>query len=239
MIGIFFPTTIHPIFSLNFYLIFLRLTNNILSTAQQVWLQKLGGAKNPMMKPSDDILKEDHLQIQKPVSELNSVQTKTRQEEKLTPEGLRPGERFVITNIFFLTSSSCFLYCGLNKLSFRFKLLKEQEVMRRQQREEEKRKAEEAAIRGSQMENDELENESSSFERGNGTSSVGAVVIDDTSAVAVHDSSALKAVNGDLSGRDQKHDEKTNYAVETSEVSAPTEVCAKDEQPDNKQKVEW
>ncbi|KAG5236157.1 ALBINO3 protein [Salix suchowensis] len=42
------------------------LTNNILSTAQQVWLQKLGGAKNPMMKPSDEILKEDHLQIQKP-----------------------------------------------------------------------------------------------------------------------------------------------------------------------------
>ncbi|KAJ6355973.1 hypothetical protein OIU78_004156 [Salix suchowensis] len=186
------------------------LTNNILSTAQQVWLQKLGGAKNPMMKPSDDVLKEDLLQIPKPVSELNSVQTKTRQEEKLTPEGLRPGERF--------------------------KLLKEQEVMRRQQREEEKRKAEEAAIRGSQMENDELENESSSFEKGNGISSVGAVVIDDTSAVAVQDSSALKAVNGDLSGRDQKQDEKTNYAVETSEVSAPTEVCARDEQPDNKQK---
>lgn len=237
MIGNFFPTTIHPIFSL-FYLIFLRLTNNILSTAQQVWLQKLGGAKNPMMKPSDDILKED-LQIQKPVSELNSVQTKTRQEEKFTPEGLRPGERFVITSIFFLTSSSCFLYCGLNKLSFRFKQLKEQEMMRRQQREEEKRKAEEAAIRGSQMENDELENESSSFERGNGISSVGAVVIDDTSSVAVHDSSALKAVNGDLSGGDQKQDENTNYAVETSEVSAPTEVCARDEQPDNKQKVEW
>ncbi|KAF9673385.1 hypothetical protein SADUNF_Sadunf10G0018600 [Salix dunnii] len=185
------------------------LTNNILSTAQQVWLQKLGGAKNPMMKPSDDILKED-LQIQKPVSELNSVQTKTRQEEKFTPEGMRPGERF--------------------------KKLKEQEMMRRQQREEEKRKAEEAAIRGSQMENDELENESSSFERGNGISSVDAVVIDDTSAVAVHDSSALKAVNGDLSGGDQKQDENTNYAVETSEVSAPTEVCARDEQPDNKQK---
>ena len=111
--------------------------------------------------------------------------------------------------------------------------------MRRQQREEEKRKAEEAAIRGSQMENDELENESSSFERGNGISSVGAVVIDDTSSVAVHDSSALKAVNGDLSGGDQKQDENTNYAVETSEVSAPTEVCARDEQPDNKQKVEW
>ncbi|KAJ6431047.1 hypothetical protein OIU84_018531 [Salix udensis] len=187
------------------------LTNNILSTAQQVWLQKLGGAKNSYDEsPVMIILKEDQLQIQKPVSELNSVQTKTRQEEKFTPEGLRPGERF--------------------------KLLKEQEVMRRQQREEEKRKAEEAAIRGSQMENNELENESSSFERGNGISSVGAVVIDDTSAVAVHDSSALKAVNGDLSGRDQKQDEKTNYAVETSEVSAPTEVCARDEQPDNKQK---
>jgi YidC/Oxa1 family membrane protein insertase len=89
------------------------------------------------------------------------------------------------------------------------------------------------------MENDELENESSSFERGNGTSSVGAVVIDDMSAVAFHDSSALKVVNGDLSGQDQKQDEETNYVVETSEVSAPTEVCARDEQPDNKRKVEW
>ncbi|KAI5572902.1 hypothetical protein BDE02_10G044300 [Populus trichocarpa] len=186
------------------------LTNNILSTAQQVWLQKSGGAKNPMMKSSDDIVKEDQLQIQKPVSELNSVQTKTRQEEKFTPEGLRPGERF--------------------------EQLKEQEARKRQQREEEKRKAEEAAGRGSQMENDELENESSSFERGNGTSSVGAVVIDDMSAVAFHDSSALKVVNGDLSCQDQKQDEKTNYVVETSEVSAPTEVCARDEQPDNKQK---
>jgi YidC/Oxa1 family membrane protein insertase len=224
---------------LKFCLIFCRLTNNILSTAQQVWLQKSGGAKNPMMKSSDDIVKEDQLQIQKPVSELNSVQTKTRQEEKFTPEGLRPGERFVITNLFFLTSSSCFLYCGLNKLSFRFEQLKEQEARKRQQREEEKRKAEEAAGRGSQMENDELENESSSFERGNGTSSVGAVVIDDMSAVAFHDSSALKVVNGDLSGQDQKQDEETNYVVETSEVSAPTKVCARDEQPDNKRKVEW
>ncbi|PNT25369.1 hypothetical protein POPTR_008G182000v4 [Populus trichocarpa] len=171
------------------------LTNNILSTTQQVWLQKLGGAKNPVTKFSNDIVKEDQLQVQKPISELNSIQTKTRQEEKLTPEGSRPGERF--------------------------KQLKEQEARRRQQREEEERTAEEAAGRGSQMENNE--HDSSSFIRGNGNSPVGAAVIDDASTAAIHDSSALKVVNGDLSGQDQKQDGETNSIVEKSEVSAPTE----------------
>jgi YidC/Oxa1 family membrane protein insertase len=199
-----------------------------------VWLQKLGGAKNPVTKFSNDIVKEDQLQVQKPISELNSIQTKTRQEEKLTPEGSRPGERSVITNLSFLTSSSQFLYHGLNILSFRFKQLKEQEARRRQQREEEERTAEEAAGRGSQMENNE--HDSSSFIRGNGNSPVGAAVIDDASTAAIHDSSALKVVNGDLSGQDQKQDGETNSIVEKSEVSAPTEVCARDELHNNKQK---
>ncbi|KAK8537299.1 hypothetical protein V6N12_043465 [Hibiscus sabdariffa] len=41
------------------------LTNNILSTAQQVWLQKLGGAKNPAKQINDDIIKEEQARLQK------------------------------------------------------------------------------------------------------------------------------------------------------------------------------
>lgn len=72
-----------------------RFTNNILSTVQQVWLQKFGGAKNPMREFSDSI-KEGQLEIQKPVSRLNSTKEEVRQREKLTVEGVRPGERFVV-----------------------------------------------------------------------------------------------------------------------------------------------
>lgn len=73
-----------------------RFTNNILTTSQQVWLQKFGGAKNPISQLSDAIIEEDEPQIQKSVSELNLTQKVIRQEEKLTPEGLRPGERLIV-----------------------------------------------------------------------------------------------------------------------------------------------
>lgn len=83
-------------------------TNNILSTLQQIWLQKLGGAKNPVRQILDDSVKDDLVQIQKPVSELNSIKVeearkgerltleepKARKDEKLTSEGTQPGERF-------------------------------------------------------------------------------------------------------------------------------------------------
>ncbi|CAJ1853564.1 unnamed protein product [Sphenostylis stenocarpa] len=97
------------------------LTNNILSTAQQVWLQKLGGAKNPVRQVPGDIMKNDVTQVQKSISKLNSTAAEeTRQNEKKS-EGPRAGDRF--------------------------KQLKEQEARRRQQREEEKRKSMEAAAR--------------------------------------------------------------------------------------------
>ncbi|KFK44506.1 hypothetical protein AALP_AA1G265700 [Arabis alpina] len=102
------------------------LTNNILSTAQQVWLQKYGGAKNPVEKLTNLVMKEDKTQkveksisemvIQKSVSELKIPREKSG--EKVTPEGPKPGERF--------------------------RLLKEQEAKRRQEKEEERRKAEAA-----------------------------------------------------------------------------------------------
>lgn len=118
------------------------LTNNILSTIQQVWLQKLGGAKNPVMQFTD--IAEEEVQVQKPVSGSNT-QKKSRQEEKLTPEGLHPGERF--------------------------KQLKEQEARRRRQREEEKSRTEEALARGSQLTDKGDEIESNVLEKENGAGS--------------------------------------------------------------------
>lgn len=97
------------------------LTNNILSTAQQVWLQKLGGAKNPVRQVPNDIMKDDLTQVQKSISKLNSTKVEEARQSEKTSEGPRPGERF--------------------------KQLKEQEARRKQQREEEKRKAMEAAAK--------------------------------------------------------------------------------------------
>lgn len=92
------------------------LTNNILSTGQQVWLQKLGGAKVPTLKLSDDTPKKEQPQIQKLVSEATIAKKK---DANPTSDKPRQGERF--------------------------KQLKEQEARKRQQREEEKRRAEVAA----------------------------------------------------------------------------------------------
>ncbi|KAF8107958.1 hypothetical protein N665_0116s0155 [Sinapis alba] len=102
------------------------LTNNILSTAQQVWLQKYGGAKNPMEKLTNLVMKEDKTQkvdksiseplVQKSVSELRIPREKDG--EKVTSQGPKPGERF--------------------------RLLKEQEAKRRREKDEEMKKAEAA-----------------------------------------------------------------------------------------------
>lgn len=108
------------------------LTNNILSTAQQVWLQKLGGAKIPVKQFSTDVIKEDQPRVEKSIPDLTLTQKDTRKGEKLIADGLRPGDRF--------------------------KQIKEQEARKRRQREEEKRKAEEAAANASQIPN-ERENE--------------------------------------------------------------------------------
>ncbi|KAL1198292.1 ALBINO3-like protein 1 [Cardamine amara subsp. amara] len=91
------------------------LTNNILSTAQQVWLQKYGGAKNPVDKFTNLVMKEDKTKkVEKSISELKIPKEKA----KVTPEGPKPGERF--------------------------RLLKEQEAKRRREKEEERQKAEAA-----------------------------------------------------------------------------------------------
>ncbi|XP_039122343.1 ALBINO3-like protein 1, chloroplastic [Dioscorea cayenensis subsp. rotundata] len=97
------------------------LTNNILSTAQQIWLQKLGGAKNPVKQFSDRAAKEESFnmqsslsEIQKSVQDLEIDKSKDSQREKVNSGGLQPGERF--------------------------KQIKEQEARRRKQREEQRLK---------------------------------------------------------------------------------------------------
>ncbi|KAL8520049.1 hypothetical protein ACS0TY_010835 [Phlomoides rotata] len=105
-------------------------TNNILSTVQQVWLRKLGGAKNPIKQLSDDIIKKEQSQVLKSTSESPPAKTVVQKEVKLTSEGLRPGERF--------------------------KQLKEQEARRKKQIEEDRRKAEEAADKSVQITNGDL-----------------------------------------------------------------------------------
>lgn len=80
----------------HFYCVLRRLTNNILSTAQQVWLQKLGGAQNPVKQYGNDIEKELS-EIQKSVSEIDSTRKVPKKTEKLTSGGLSPGERLTFT----------------------------------------------------------------------------------------------------------------------------------------------
>ncbi|WMV28990.1 hypothetical protein MTR67_022375 [Solanum verrucosum] len=65
------------------------LTNNILSTSQQVWLQKFGGAKVPTLK--DDTPRKEQPQIQKLVSEATIARKK---DGNPTSDKSRQGERF-------------------------------------------------------------------------------------------------------------------------------------------------
>ncbi|KAI5352167.1 hypothetical protein L3X38_005058 [Prunus dulcis] len=184
-------------------------TNNILTTAQQVWLQKFGGAKNPVSQLSDNFIKEVEPQIQKSVSELKLTQKDTRQEEKLTPEGLRPGERF--------------------------KMIKEQEARRKQQREEEKRKVEEAAAKGTQITNGRHEGEARLLDTENGAAVelVGEKSEERHSQTTTYSSSDVGvSVNGDRSIQDLKEDHNTVSVLkmENIEVSANLEVERRDEQ---------
>ncbi|KAK1415792.1 hypothetical protein QVD17_31579 [Tagetes erecta] len=89
------------------------LTNNILSSAQQIWLQKMGGANNPAKKINFEMLKEDQPKVQESVFRATSVKEPPKI-EKPDSQGYRPGERF--------------------------KQLKEQEARRKQQKEAEKAK---------------------------------------------------------------------------------------------------
>lgn len=175
------------------------LTNNILSTAQQVWLQKLGGAKNPAKQLNDDIIKEEQVRLQKSLSELNATRKETKQ-ENLTPEGMRPGERF--------------------------KQLKEQEERRKQQREEERRKALEAAAKADRLKNEGHEIDSSIIDKENGAATVSSSEKNENyQSLAGQGSSDLGVVNGDPSSQDLK--ENQNKASSFSKDSESLEHLEK------------
>ncbi|XP_057949422.1 ALBINO3-like protein 1, chloroplastic [Malania oleifera] len=182
-------------------------TNNILSTAQQVWLQKLGGAKNPAKQFSDAIGKEEPSQIQKTLFETNSMKAVAKQGEKLTPEGPRPGERF--------------------------KQIKEQEARIRRQREEEKRRAEEASADRIQITNEGHEKEPSLVERENG----GVTKFDDGGNERFqsvnHESLSGEqlVVNGGLSSQESMEDQKKPFLkIKTDEISSAYRVDGRDGQ---------
>nr|XP_043613102.1 ALBINO3-like protein 1, chloroplastic [Erigeron canadensis] len=69
------------------------LTNNILSSGQQIWLQKMGGANNPAKKINFEALKEEQTKVQEPVFRSTSVKEPPKT-EKTDAQGYRPGERF-------------------------------------------------------------------------------------------------------------------------------------------------
>ncbi|XWS63768.1 hypothetical protein CRYUN_Cryun06bG0130000 [Craigia yunnanensis] len=161
----------------------LKFTNNILSTAQQVWLQKLGGARNPAKQLNDDIIKEEQVWLQKSLHELNATRKETKQEVKLTPEGLRSGERF--------------------------KQLKEQKARRRQQREEERRKAQEAATKADRLTNEGHEKGGSIIDKENGAGTgISTEKNEKYQSVAGQGSSNVGVVNGGPSSQDLKEDQK-------------------------------
>lgn len=111
-------------------------TNNILSTAQQVWLQKMGGANNPVKQLSNDTIGNgEQSKTLKSVFETTAVEEAPKK-EKPTSEGPRPGDRF--------------------------RQLKELEARKRRQREEEQRKAEAAATKEVTVTNGEVKKESDS-----------------------------------------------------------------------------
>ncbi|KAL6969342.1 ALBINO3-like protein 1, chloroplastic [Sarracenia purpurea var. burkii] len=171
-------------------------TNNILSTAQQTWLQKSVAAKNPMSRFSDTIIKEEPPQIQKSIVETSTTK-KEAQGEKLTSEGIRPGERF--------------------------EQIKEQEARRRRQREEEKRKAEDAAANATQT-SEGHKKKAISVQRGNGAESESSDSRNGsgTALTGITNSSSIeRVVNGDLPILHSKEDQKTSILeMESSENSS-------------------
>ncbi|KAL5552714.1 hypothetical protein UlMin_040115 [Ulmus minor] len=184
-------------------------TNNILSTAQQVWLQKLGGAKIPVKQFSADVIKEEQPQVAKSTPELTSTLKDITQGEKSTPEGPRPGERF--------------------------RQLKEQEARRRREREEEEKRKAEASAQATQITNESQENKTRLLETETDTGVELFVETNEThqSENAVHNSSnGGITVNSDLSRQDSKENSNATsiFQMEDDEVHSNSGVDGRDEQ---------
>ncbi|XP_068665234.1 ALBINO3-like protein 1, chloroplastic isoform X2 [Aristolochia californica] len=129
------------------------LTNNILSTAQQIWLQKLGGAKNPVLQYLDEKnAAEQPAKVQKSMPEAESGKEKSKLGEKSASGELEKNaaEQLAKVQKSMPEAESVNEKSKLGEKSAsgelprgeRFKQIKEQEAKRRQHKEEEKRRAE-------------------------------------------------------------------------------------------------
>ncbi|KAK9707476.1 hypothetical protein RND81_07G200000 [Saponaria officinalis] len=172
-------------------------TNNILSTLQQVWLQKMGGAKNPVGQLSDDISKEEPLEPAETVLEAKSIQA-----EVAPPStGPRPGDRF--------------------------KQLKEEEARRKRQREEENMKSEAkldnsvGTLNGSTSELVDGRNKDQSTSSASTTTTNGIAVNGDANGVTSKDhlnTSGQTTANGRPTNELEDGDVKVNLSKETVEA---------------------
>ncbi|XP_030541927.1 ALBINO3-like protein 1, chloroplastic [Rhodamnia argentea] len=164
------------------------LTNNILSTAQQVWLQKFGGAENPLKQSgSNNTIKLDETRNQKSASEFISTK-KVQEKENLTVEGPRPGERF--------------------------KQIKEQEERRRREREQQKKDAK-LAVKEIPVADERHEKETSVQEVNNETR---PPLVDKSTEEpqyanrTYHSSNGGAVVNGNLSSPELQEDKNASPA---------------------------
>ncbi|XP_017236628.1 ALBINO3-like protein 1, chloroplastic [Daucus carota subsp. sativus] len=162
------------------------LTNNILSTAQQVYLQKLGGARNPASQFSDDSITKELLKDQISAIETTTTKVAIKEEKKQTPEGPRPGDRF--------------------------KQLKEEEARKRKQREEEAMKADIVAEYNVSVTNGKLETKTNSVEfedRKMESFHADALLATENSSINDNHSEEFKE-NQDISSRRTEDDENSS-----------------------------
>ncbi|MCD7473231.1 hypothetical protein HAX54_014944 [Datura stramonium] len=171
-------------------------TNNILSTAQQVWLQKFGGAKIPALKFSDDTSRKEQPGGAK-IPTLKLSDDTSRKEQPQIPKSV--SEATIAKKKDGIPTSD------RPRQGERFKQLKEQEARRRQQREEEKRRAVAAANR--------KEDKLVDIETRIGTDSING---DSTSlSHKASTSENYRVVNGDSTSSEVKEDER----FQTGEIS--------------------
>lgn len=188
-----------------------------MSTAQQIWLQKLGGANNPVLPSSDDTLKEDITETLKSLTVTNSSKNETKTEEKLTPGGLRPGERFTF-HLLLIPIHICVILVWKVVLSLRFKSrfrkIKEEEARRK--REEEKRKAEEVSGKEIRLTNESNKKETNVVERktnvasGNG---IPVVNINPSPTDETKEDTRMENIEQSVNGRVDGRDIHNSYEV--------------------------
>lgn len=174
------------------------LTNNILSTTQQVWLQKLGGAKKPVMKFSDDKVKEVQQKLQESISSVNSTKVVQSREEESSSTP-RPGDRF--------------------------KQLKEQEARKKQQKEELRKLSTTALETTNTEQTKQIEVDKSEIEESD-AKSVGVRSERDQSVSDTHVfSTGVSHVNGEHSLQSSEDNQKSLSEPVNEEGSVRTTVA--------------